>query len=140
MLVTQYNPAYPDMKRQVRQNWNIIKNCEEIGKVFKEFPLVCFRKLPNLRNILTSSTISYPHQTVKVLKRLSFPVALDWGNVLIVQESKRSRASPAFTPRKPTSADPYHPKYISLVSRQTSYTWSHAKNVDSSILAKENAQ
>ena len=64
VLVCQFNPTNPDIKGLVMKNWNIIQNSEDTEKIFKNRPLIGFRKLPNLRNILTSSTISYPPQVI----------------------------------------------------------------------------
>ena len=70
VMVTQFNPANPDIKKMVRKHWNIISNCEELNNIFKSPPLIGFRKLPNLREILTSAKIRYPNQAEKVQNQL----------------------------------------------------------------------
>ena len=60
VMVTQFNPRNPVIGSLVRNNWNIIQNTEELTQIFNIKPLIGFRRLPNLRDILTSSTISYP--------------------------------------------------------------------------------
>ena len=60
VMVTQYNPRNPQIGSLVQRNWNIIQNTEELTQIFSSKPLMGFRRLPNLRDILTSSTISYP--------------------------------------------------------------------------------
>ena len=60
VMVCQFNPSNPDISKLVRQNWNVIQNSEETSKIFTSKPLIGYRKLPNLRDILTSSTICYP--------------------------------------------------------------------------------
>ena len=60
VMVTQYNPRNPQIGTLVQKNWNIIQNTEELTQIFSSKPLMGFRRLPNLRDILTSSTISYP--------------------------------------------------------------------------------
>ena len=60
VLVTQFNPSNPDIRKLVLQNWNIIEHTEELNQVFKEKPIVGYKRLPNLRQQLTSSTIRYP--------------------------------------------------------------------------------
>ena len=60
VMVTQFNPRNPVIGSLVRNNWNIIQNTEELTQIFNIKPLIGFRHLPNLRDILTSSTISYP--------------------------------------------------------------------------------
>ena len=59
-MVTQYNPRNPQIGSLINNNWNIIQNTEELTHIFSSKPLIGFRRLPNLRDILTSSTISYP--------------------------------------------------------------------------------
>ena len=60
VMVTQFNPTNPPIGALVRNNWNIIQNTEELTKIFKDKPIVGYRRLPNLRDILTSSSINYP--------------------------------------------------------------------------------
>ena len=60
VMVTQYNPRNPQIGSLIKNNWNIIQNTDELTQIFSSKPLIGFRTLPNLRDILTSSTISYP--------------------------------------------------------------------------------
>ena len=60
VLVTTFNPRNPNISRIIRDNWNIIENTEDLQKIFPDKPLIGYRRLPNLRDILTSNTISYP--------------------------------------------------------------------------------
>ena len=60
VTVTQFNPTNPPIGSLVRTNWNIIQNTEELTQIFKDKPLVGYRRLPNLKDILTSSSINYP--------------------------------------------------------------------------------
>ena len=50
----------PPIGSLVRNNWNIIQNTEELTQIFKDKPLVGYRRLPNLKDMLTSSSINYP--------------------------------------------------------------------------------
>ena len=59
-MVTQFNPKNPQIGSLIKSNWNIIQNNEELTRIFKDKPLIGYRRLPNLRNILTSSSIAYP--------------------------------------------------------------------------------
>ena len=59
-MVTQFNPRNPQIEALVKDNWNIIQKTEELTQIFKTKPLMGYRRLPNLKDLLTSSTISYP--------------------------------------------------------------------------------
>ena len=107
VLVTQFNPANTDIRKLVRQNWNIMQNCDEIEKVCKDLSLIGLRKLPNLRNILTSSTITYPPIKYRLSKKTLIPTCTRLGKCL---EFIKWTVSPGFTQRKPTNANPYHLK------------------------------
>ena len=65
VLVTTYNPRNPNISRIIKDNWNIIENTEELQKIFPDKPLIGYRRLPNLRDILTSNKISWPPQEIK---------------------------------------------------------------------------
>ena len=60
VMVTQFNPKNPHIGSLIRSNWNIIQNTEELTRIFKDKPLIGYRRLPNLRDTLTSSSIAYP--------------------------------------------------------------------------------
>ena len=60
VMVTNYNPSNPNIKEIIHKNWNIISNSPDCGPIFTTKPIVGFRRLPNLRDMLTSSTTVYP--------------------------------------------------------------------------------
>ena len=60
VMVTKYNPMNPDIRGFIHNNWNIIKHSNDCVHTFSEKPIVGFRRLPNLRDILTNASISYP--------------------------------------------------------------------------------
>ena len=60
VMVTKYNPKNPNIKKFIHSNWNMIEHCDELKKIFTLKPLIGFRRLPNLRDILTKIKISYP--------------------------------------------------------------------------------
>ena len=60
VMVTTYNPVNPNIRSFIHKNWHIIENTEELYNVFPDKPLVGFRRLPNLRSLLTSNTVQYP--------------------------------------------------------------------------------
>ena len=59
-MVTNYNPNNPKIKDIIHKNWNILSNSPDCGHLFKDKPLVDFRRLPNLRDMLTKASIRYP--------------------------------------------------------------------------------
>ena len=60
VMVTNYNPFNLSIKQIIHNNWNIISNSPDCGTLFKDKPVIGFRRLPNLRNILTNASITYP--------------------------------------------------------------------------------
>ena len=64
-MVTKYNPMNPDIRGFIHNNWNIIKHSNDCVHTFSEKPIVGFRRLPNLRDILTNASISYPAKEYK---------------------------------------------------------------------------
>ena len=69
-MVTTYNPTNPDIRGFIHKNWNIIENTEELKDIFPEKPLIGFKRLPNLRNKLTSNTVEYPTKQANKLRDL----------------------------------------------------------------------
>ena len=61
-MVTNYNPSNPNIKSIIHKNWNILTNSPDCGHLFQDKPLVGFRRLSNLRDMLTNSSIRYPSQ------------------------------------------------------------------------------
>ena len=59
-MVTKYNPKNPNIKKFIHSNWNIIEHCDDLKKIFTQKPLIGFRRLPNLRDMLTNNKLSYP--------------------------------------------------------------------------------
>ena len=64
-MVTKFNPSNPDIKKFIHSNWNIIQHSSDCVNTFKDKPLVGFRKLSNIRNLLTRAQISYPPPNVQ---------------------------------------------------------------------------
>ena len=60
VMVTNYNPSNPNIKKIIHNNWNIINNSPDCGTLFKDKPIIGFRRLPNLRDMLTNAAIVYP--------------------------------------------------------------------------------
>ena len=60
VMVTQFNPRNPPIKSLIRDNWNIIQNTDELKQIFKDKPLIGYKRLPNLKDLLTRSAITFP--------------------------------------------------------------------------------
>ena len=73
VMVTQYNPRNPQIGSLVKDNWNIIQNTEELTKIFREKPLIGYRRLPNLKDILTSSNVTYPPLPTPMVQAQQLP-------------------------------------------------------------------
>ena len=63
VMVTTYNPNNPDIKGFIHDKWNIIEHSNGCSKTFKDKPVVGYKRLPNLRNLLTKAEITYPPTT-----------------------------------------------------------------------------
>ena len=71
VMVTQFNPRNPPIKPFIRDNWNIIQNTDELKNIFKDKPLIGYKRLPNLKDLLTRKCTYCPKLT-KVDKITSF--------------------------------------------------------------------
>ena len=60
VIVTTYNPNNPDIKGFIHRNWNIIEHSNDCSSTFQQKSLIGFKRLPNLRNLLTKAEIDYP--------------------------------------------------------------------------------
>ena len=63
VMVTNYNPCNPNIQNIIHKNWNIITYSPDCGPIFKDKPIVGFRRLLNLRDLLTNATTFYPPPT-----------------------------------------------------------------------------
>ena len=63
-MVTKYNPTNPDIHGFTQNNWNIIEQSNDSVHTFSDKPIIGFRRLPNLRDILTTASLSYPPQEI----------------------------------------------------------------------------
>ena len=94
----------PKLVLWFKDNWNIIQNTEELTQIFKTKPLIGYRRLPNLKDILTSSSISLSrtHQYLNPLHQQpnSCQYAPDWVDVPTAPKLRNWNKSPASTLRK----------------------------------------
>ena len=68
VMTTRFNPTNPDIKKFIHENWNIIDNSNDCYQTFPEKPIVGFKRLANLRDILTKASISYPPPEIETKK------------------------------------------------------------------------
>ena len=70
VMVTTFNPNNPDIKGFIHDNWNIIEYSKDCSQTFNSKPLVGFKRLPNLRNLLTKAEMAFPptHKETKVIR------------------------------------------------------------------------
>ena len=61
-MVTTHNPGNPNIRKLLIKNWNILEYSDELKNLFSTHPIIGQRRLPNLRDILTSNKIRYPAQ------------------------------------------------------------------------------
>ena len=60
VMVATFNPRNTDIKGFIHNNWNIIEHSNDCASTFESKPLIGFKRLPNLRNLLTKAEISNP--------------------------------------------------------------------------------
>ena len=72
VMVTIFNPRNPNISKIIRDNWNSIENTEELQKIFPTKPLIGFRRLPNLRDMITSKKLIIP-PLKPLMKSAPFP-------------------------------------------------------------------
>ena len=58
-MTTTFNPQNPDIKGFIHDNWNIIQHSNDCSSTFPDKPIIGFKRLPNLRDMLTKFSISY---------------------------------------------------------------------------------
>ena len=64
ILITQFHPQNPNLQKIVDKHWNIIQYSRDCSELFKEKPIIGFRKLLNLRDKLTNAKCLYPEPKV----------------------------------------------------------------------------
>ena len=67
-FVTQYHPALPSLKRIQVGKWHLIQNQQRLREIFKEPPLISYRKGKSLKDLLVKAKLwrSYNFQNDKV--------------------------------------------------------------------------
>ena len=63
-LVVTYNPDSRPIRKIVNNHWEIFKQDERLKKVFKNRPLIAYRKPENLKDLLVRSKFVYEEEQV----------------------------------------------------------------------------
>ena len=58
VMVTRYNPNNSNIRKFIHWNLKIIEHCDELKKIFTQKPIIRFRRLPNLGDILSKNLLS----------------------------------------------------------------------------------
>ena len=64
-MVVTYNPDLPPVRRIVNQRWNLLHEDERLKKVFKNRPIIAYRKPKNLKDLLVRSKFVYEQEEEK---------------------------------------------------------------------------
>ena len=56
-FVTQYQPAVPKLKHVLKEKWHLIQNQPPLQQIFKEPPIISFKKSKSLNDILVRAKI-----------------------------------------------------------------------------------
>ena len=89
VMVTQYNPRNPQIGSLIKDNWNIIQNTGTYPNL-KTKPLIGSRRLPNLKELLTSSTITYrPNSQPQARSSVHIPVYTRLGKCTFCPKLKK---------------------------------------------------
>ena len=56
-FVTQYHPALPNLKDTLMGKWHLIENQPQLREIFKEPPIISYRKGKSLKDILVKTKL-----------------------------------------------------------------------------------
>ena len=56
-FVTQYHPALPNLKDTLMGKWHLIENQPQLRNIFKEPPIISYRKGKSLKDILVKAKL-----------------------------------------------------------------------------------
>ena len=56
-FVTQYHPALPNLKDTLVGKWHLIENQPQLREIFKEPPIISYRKGKSLKDILVKAKL-----------------------------------------------------------------------------------
>ena len=56
-LVTQYQPSVPNLKNVLMEKWHLIQNQPSLRQIFKEPPLISYKRGKSLKDILVRAKL-----------------------------------------------------------------------------------
>jgi hypothetical protein len=56
-MVTKYNPAIGNIKKKLLKYWHTLSREPELKEIFKDKPIIAYKKHRNLGDLLTSSKL-----------------------------------------------------------------------------------
>ena len=110
VMVTNYNPNNPNFKDIINKNWNMLSNSPDYGHLFKDKPLVGFRRLPDFRDMLTKVSIRYP-SPVSIQPSLTPPICTRLGKCTYCPLIKKIKSVQCNFTKKPFQLNDL-PKHI----------------------------
>ena len=115
-MVTNDNPSNPNIKEIIHKNWNIISNSPDCGPIFTtKQPIIGFKRLLNLRDMLTSSNTVYPPQETKTTPQY-VPVCTRLGKCTYCPLIKKEQKSYVTLPKTHTNLLTYQNKsHVNLI-------------------------
>jgi len=67
-FVTQYNPSVPNLKNILMNKWHLIENQPLLREIYREPPLISYRKGKSLKDILVRAKFRRSHhETAEVV-------------------------------------------------------------------------
>ena len=60
-FITQYHPALPNLKDTLMGKWHLIENQPQLREIFKEPPIISYRKGKSLKDILVKALLEFIH-------------------------------------------------------------------------------
>ena len=102
VMVTQFNPRNPNIGSLIKHNWNVIQNTEELTQVFRSKPIISYRRLPNLKDMLTISSITYPPAPMSLVPINQFiPFCTRLGKCTYCPQIRKLEQITSFHTKKP---------------------------------------
>ena len=75
-FVTQYNPSVPNLKNTLMSKWHLIENQPLLREIYREPPLISYKRGKSLGDILVRAKDISQHETAGVVFSLSTPFNL----------------------------------------------------------------
>ena len=80
-MATKFNPQNQNIKGFIHDNWKIIEHSTDCEPTFPDKPIIGFKRIPNLRDLLTKVSVEYPPKAIEA-KPLIPTHCTSWANIL----------------------------------------------------------